>query len=234
MIPLSDDNPTRRTPVVTVSAIVSCLLAYGYQALHAFSTGRSLSSSCGFIPYEFLTGTDIGPMACVAPIQLTVVTSMFLHGGLVHLGGNMLYLWIFGNNVEAVLGSMRYAVFYVVCGVLAAVGQAGVTLVIWPEDIGVPMIGASGAVAGVLGANLVRFPSARVRTLLTLGFFWSTVRLPAWFVLGAWFALQFAQAVLGFASDDAGGVATWAHVVGFIAGAILVRLVAPPRRKPAW
>jgi membrane associated rhomboid family serine protease len=159
---------------------------------------------------------------------------MFLHGGLVHLGGNMLYLWIFGNNVEAVLGSMRYAVFYVVCGVLAAVGQAGVTLVIWPEDIGVPMIGASGAVAGVLGAYLVRFPSARVRTFLTLGFFWSTVRLPAWFVLGAWFALQFAQAVLGFASDDAGGVATWAHVVGFIAGAILVRLVAPPRRKPAW
>ena len=146
----------------------------------------------------------------------------------------MLYLWIFGNNIEDVLGSGRYFLLYFACGVSAAVGQALVTLVIWPEDIGIPMIGASGAVAGVLGAYLVRFPSARVRTLVTLGFFWSTVRLPAWFVLGAWFVLQFGQGVLGLTSDEAGGVATWAHVVGFAAGLVLVRVVAPRSRSTVW
>lgn len=233
MIPLSDDNPTRRMPVVTIAVILACVIAYGSQVLQAVATGQSLSASCGFIPYEFLTGTDLRPSACVAPVQLTVFTSMFLHGGLVHLGGNMLYLWIFGNNVEDALGSVWYAAFYLLCGVLAATGQAIVTLVIWPEDIGVPMIGASGAVAGVLGAYLVRFPGARVRTIVTLGFFWSTVRLPAWFVLGAWFLLQFAQGVFGLASDEAGGVATWAHVVGFAAGLILFRAVAPRNRRTA-
>ena len=234
MIPLSDDNPTRRMPVVTVAIIVACVVAYGYQFVQLLGAGRSITASCGFIPYEFLTGIDLRPMSCVSPVQLTIFTSMFLHGGFLHLGGNMLYLWIFGNNVEDILGSMRFAGFYLACGVIAAVGQGLVTLVIWPEDIGIPMIGASGAVAGVLGAYLVRFPGARVRTLVTLGFFWSTVRLPAWFVLGAWFVLQFAQGVLGFASDEAGGVATWAHVVGFVAGLILVRLFVPPRRKPTW
>ena len=234
MIPLSDENPTRRMPVVTAAIIVACVVAYAYQVVKLLGVGPSITASCGFVPYEFLTGIDLRPMSCVSPVQLTIFTSMFLHGGFLHLGGNMLYLWIFGNNVEDILGSMRFAGFYLACGVLAAVGQAFVTLVIWPEDIGIPMIGASGAVAGVLGAYLLRFPGARVRTLVTLGFFWSTVRLPAWFVLGAWFVLQFAQGVLGFASDEAGGVATWAHVVGFVAGLILVRLFVPPRRKPTW
>jgi membrane associated rhomboid family serine protease len=234
MIPLSDDNPTRRAPIVTVSLIAVCVLMYGYQVVQLLSSGRSITASCGFIPYEFLTGTDLRPMSCVAPVQLTVVTSMFLHGGFLHLGGNMLYLWVFGNNVEDIVGSIRFAAFYFACGVLAAVGQALVTVVIWPEDIGIPMVGASGAIAGVLGAYLVRFPGARVRTLVTLGFFWSTVRLPAWFVLGAWFVLQFAQGLLGLTSDEAGGVATWAHVVGFAAGLALVRVVAPKSRRPAW
>ena len=234
MIPLSDDNPTRRLPIVTVALIVACGLAYGYQFLQVLSTGRSITASCGFIPYEFLTGTDLRPVSCVSPVQLTIFTSMFLHGGFLHLGGNMLYLWIFGNNIEDVLGSGRYFLLYFACGVSAAVGQALVTLVIWPEDIGIPMIGASGAVAGVLGAYLVRFPSARVRTLVTLGFFWSTVRLPAWFLLGAWFVLQFGQGVLGLTSDEAGGVATWAHVVGFAAGLVLVRVVAPRSRSTVW
>lgn len=234
MIPLSDDNPTRRPPIVTVAIIVACVIAYGYQFVQVFATGRSITASCGFVPYEFFSGIDLRPASCVSPVQLTIITSMFLHGGFLHLGGNMLYLWIFGNNVEDILGSVRFAGFYLACGILAAVGHGLVTLLIWPEDIGIPMIGASGAVAGVLGAYLVRFPGARVRTLITLGFFWSTVRLPAWFVLGGWFALQFAQGVLGLASDEAGGVATWAHVVGFVAGLILVRLVAPPQQSRVW
>ncbi len=231
MIPLGDDNPTRRPPFVTVTIIGACIVAHAWQSVVALAGGAALSRTCGFIPYEFLTGIDLTPPACVVPVHATILTSMFLHGGLVHLGGNMLYLWIFGNNVEDVLGSGRFLAFYVGCGIAAAIGQAMVTLVAAPEEIGIPMVGASGAIAGVLGAYLVRFPGTRVRTLLTIGVFWTTVRLPAFFVLGAWFVLQFFQGVLALGIDLASNVATWAHVFGFVAGLALVGLITP-RRAP--
>jgi membrane associated rhomboid family serine protease len=156
---------------------------------------------------------------------------MFMHGGFLHLGGNMLYLWIFGNNIEDILGRRRFAIFYVVCGVAAALTQTALTLFTAPEEIGIPMVGASGAIAGVLGAYLVRYPSARVRTLLTFGFFWRTIQLPAFLVLGGWFVLQFFQGVASLGGSSTGGVAVWAHIGGFVAGLLLITPLVP-RRQP--
>lgn len=234
MIPYRDENPTRGRPLATLATIVACVAAFAGQVLVTLGGGPSLSRTCGFIPYEFLTGIDLPPADCVAPVHLTILTSMFLHGGIAHLGGNMLYLWVFGNNVEDALGTARYLVFYALCGIAAATGQALVTLWFAPEDIGTPMVGASGAIAGVLGAYLVRYPGARVRTLITVGVFWWRTWLPAWVVLGAWFMLQFWEGVKTVGLDLDTGVATWAHVFGFVAGVALSRVIAPRAPRVAW
>ncbi|OPZ80915.1 MAG: Rhomboid protease GluP [bacterium ADurb.Bin429] len=167
-----------------------------------------------------LLGKDV-PHDVLEPVWLTVFTSMFLHGGPLHIGGNMLYLWIFGNNVEDTMGSGRFLLFYLLCGVVAAVAQIATG-----PDSTVPMLGASGAVAGVLGAYVVRFPAAQVETCIFF-FFITIIRLPALIVLGFWFLLQFTQGVAALSgADPDGGIAWWAHIGGFVAGMLFINLFA--------
>jgi membrane associated rhomboid family serine protease len=165
------------------------------------------------------TTVPLGPgIACVldTPHYATVLTSMFMHGGWFHIIGNMWFLWVFGNNIEDSMGHARFAVFYLLCGVVAA----GTQLLADPHSR-VPMVGASGAVSGVMGAYIVLYPRVRVHTLVTLGFFVTTVALPAYVMLGYWLLLQL---LLGTVSRTTGGIAVWAHVGGFIAGLVLIKL----------
>ena len=227
MIPLADDNPTRSTPIFTYLLIAANVLVFVYQ----FSLGPAAEQfirACGFLPAELVTGQDVGVPTCVSPTYLTVLTSMFMHGGLLHIGSNMLYLWIFGNNVEDAMGSVRYLVFYLVSGIAAALAQTVATVMYTPELAEIPNVGASGAVAGVLGAYLVLFPGAKVRTLIGLGFFWSMARIPALFVLGMWFVTQFFQGVgsLDPVVGATSGVAFWAHIGGFVVGLLLGKVLA--------
>src|SRR5688572_21462722 len=186
MIPLADDNPIRTTPIFTILLIAANILVFVYQ----FSLGAGAEEfirSCGFLPAELATGEDVGVPTCVSPTYLTILTSMFMHGGLLHIGSNMLYLWIFGNNVEDAMGSVRFLLFYLLSGIAAALAQTYATIAYTPDLAAIPNVGASGAVAGVLGAYLVLFPGANVKTLIALGFFWSMARIPAIIVLGLWF-----------------------------------------------
>jgi membrane associated rhomboid family serine protease len=230
MLPISDENPTRSVPIVTYLLLAANIAVFAYQ----LSLGPAIEQfflSCAFIPAELVTGQDIAPPSCVQPHYLTILTSMFMHGGFLHIGANMLFLWIFGNNVEDSMGSLKYLIFYLICGIAAALSQTAVTMATAPQAAEIPNLGASGAIAGVLGAYLVLFPGARVRTLVIFGFFWSVTRIPALIVLGLWFVLQFLEGVgsLG-APEMSGGVAIWAHVGGFIAGVVLVKLFATSGR----
>jgi len=233
MIPLHDDNPTRIFPYVTVGVIAACTLIFLWQASLGQQAGQAVAYSLGLVPAVLTQRLQLpGELALVAP-SLTIVTSMFLHGGFLHLAGNMLYLWIFGNNVEDAMGHGRFLAFYLICGGAAALGQ-----ILQDPASQVPMIGASGAISGVLGAYLLLYPHARVLVLLPLGFFAYLVRIPAGWVLGLWFALQLLSSVLT-ADQGGGGVAWFAHIGGFIAGLILisvfkrrgVRLLQPARRR---
>jgi membrane associated rhomboid family serine protease len=167
------------------------------------------------IPAVLFGERALPPELATIPSELSVITSMFLHGGWLHLIGNMLYLWIFGNNVEDAMGHVRFVVFYLLCGTAAALTQA-----VQDPASTVPMIGASGAIGGVLGAYLLLYPRARVLVLIPLGFFMHTLRLPAIAVLGFWFVLQFLQSAM--TAGQVGGVAYWAHIGGFIAGMVLI------------
>jgi membrane associated rhomboid family serine protease len=227
MIPLSDENPTRSTPVFTVLLLLANVAVFVYQ----FSLGSGAEEfirSCGFLPAELVTGEDVGVPTCVTPTYLTILTSMFMHGGLLHIGSNMLYLWIFGNNVEDAMGSLRFLLFYLLSGVAAAVAQTVATVMFTPDQATIPNVGASGAVAGVLGAYLVLYPGAHVKTLIALGFFWSMARIPALIVLGLWFVTQFFQGVGSLDPEIAAtsGVAFWAHIGGFVVGLVLGKILA--------
>ncbi|MGH2351407.1 MAG: rhomboid family intramembrane serine protease [Chloroflexota bacterium] len=227
MIPVSDENPSRSTPFVTYLLVAANVLVFLYQ----ISLGNQVEAfirSCAFVPAELVTGQDLPPPSCVQPPYLTMFTSMFMHGGLLHIGSNMLYLWIFGNNVEDSMGTIKFLLFYLLCGLLAALTQTFVTIASNPEAAGIPNLGASGAIAGVLGGYLLLFPHARVKTLVILGFFISMARIPAVIVLGLWFVLQFLQGIteVGDVSGAVGGVAVWAHIGGFVAGLVLVKLFA--------
>jgi membrane associated rhomboid family serine protease len=214
MIPLRDDNPTRIDPVVTVGIIAACVLAFLWQ-LSLGSGNQRAVLSLGVIPAVLFHKAALPPeLDVVAPWQ-TVFTSMFLHGGFMHIAGNMLYLWIFGNNVEDAMGHRRFIVFYLLCGVAAAYGQALVN----PASQ-VPMIGASGAISGVLGAYLLLFPRARVLVAIPLGLIVQTMHLPALVVLGFWFVLQLLNSASMTGGE--GGVAWFAHVGGFVAGMLLI------------
>jgi len=226
MIPLHDDNPTTRVPFMTVGFIVLCVLTFLWQ----LSLGPRVEQAIlafGVTPAA-LFGNASSP-AAPWPL-LTVLTSMFLHGGWMHLIGNMLYLWIFGNNVEDAMGHVRFVVFYLACGAAAVLAQA-----IPAPDSTIPMIGASGAISGVLGAYLLLYPRARVLVLIPLGLLTRMFRLPAMLVLGFWFVLQVVSTLL--ADPNQPGVAFGAHAGGFVAGMILlplfkrrgVRLFQPPR-----
>ena len=216
MFPLKDRNPTRRIPIVTISLIVLNVVVFLYQ----LSLGRDLEQffeRFGAVPQSIMS--CMSPMEFLPGVLLPMTTSMFLHGGWLHLIGNMLYLWVFGENVEDKLGRPQFVVFYLLCGIIAS----GLHIVIDPTS-SVPMVGASGAISGVLGAYLLMFPGARVVTVIPIFVFLQVAELPALVVLGFWFVIQFFNGMLslGYEAGGMGGVAWWAHIGGFVAGVILV------------
>ena len=230
MIPLKDDLPTRSAPAVTVALIAINVLVFLYQASLQIDSGgegaaQAFAMEFGLVPCR-LTGAC--HMAGDLPSPLfTVFSSMFLHGSFFHIAGNMLYLWIFGNNVEDTLGHVRYLLFYLASGVAAAAMQT-----IVDQHSPVPMIGASGAISGVLGAYLLLFPHAKVLTLVIFGFFWRLLSIPALVVLGFWMVVQL---VNGLGSLGAGGGVAWfAHIGGFIAGMGLVWVIRPRQPLRPW
>ena len=191
MIPLHDDNPTEIFPYVTVTFIVACALVFLWQFSVGPEAQRVIIVALGFIPAVVLQGQSLPPELQYVPPTATLFTSMFLHGGWMHLIGNMLYLWIFGNNVEDAMGHTRFIVFYLLCGVAAAMAQG----IPNPESV-IPMVGASGAISGVLGAYLLLHPKARVLVAIPLGIIIHTMRLPAMYVLAFWFVLQIINSLL--------------------------------------
>lgn len=217
MIPLHDDNPTSIFPVFTILFITTCMLVYVWQFSLGAEGNHGAVISLGVIPAVLLNKANLPAELFVIPAGLTVFTSMFLHGGFMHLAGNMLYLWIFGNNVEDSMGHFRFILFYLLCGVAAVAGQT-----LENPDSQIPMIGASGAISGVLGAYLVLYPHARVLVFIPLGFFSQLIRLPAGWVLGLWFGMQILSSALS--NSEGGGVAWFAHIGGFIAGLALIPL----------
>ena len=231
MFPYRDDNPTVLTPYVTIGIIALNALAWIF-VQGAGTAGPLARSVCelGLVPGELLrtappgSATALGPgMQCVVgaqPQYLTLLSSMFLHGGWFHLIGNMMFLWVFGNNIEDAMGHVKFVVFYVITGVAAALAQMTVN-----PDSTVPMVGASGAVSGVLGAYILLYPHARVHTLLFFGFFVTTVQFKAWVMLGYWIVLQLVSGLttLGGATRG-GGVAFFAHIGGFLAGLVFVKV----------
>lgn len=221
MIPLHDDNPTDIFPVLTILFIVTCVLVFFWQVSLGNPGGRMAVYSLGVIPAVLLDRVSLPAELVLVPAELTVITSMFLHGGFMHLAGNMLYLWIFGNNLEDALGHFRFIVFYLLCGIAAVFGQ-----VLQNPASEIPMIGASGAISGVLGGYLLLYPHARVLVLIPLGFFSQLIRLPAGWVLGFWFLIQLISSA--FSSPDGAGVAWYAHIGGFIAGMVLVPFMKRP------
>jgi membrane associated rhomboid family serine protease len=235
VIPLRDDVPSRTYPFVNVALIALNVAAFVLELGLGPDLPRFFAQSA-VVPVLY-TGTDrsLGLaeafLAALSPaLGVRVLISMFLHGGLMHLGGNMLYLWIFGDNVEDRLGHLRYLVFYLLCGWIAACGH------IWAEPASrVPAIGASGAIAGVLGGYLLLYPSARVVAVVPLGIMFPLVQIPALFFLGWWFVQQFllGAMTLGERTGAAGGTAWWAHIGGFVGGLALVLLFQKPRRRPA-
>lgn len=214
MIPLHDDNPTDIFPYLTVTFIVACVVVFFWQ-LSLGPEGQKAVYALGVIPASLLQGKSLPPDLYLIPAELTLLTSMFLHGGWMHLIGNMLFLWIFGNNVEDAMGHSRYIVFYIICGFAAAFAQALPN----PESV-TPMIGASGAISGVLGAYLLLHPRARILVAIPIGIFIHTMKLPAMAVLGFWFVLQLINTLL--TGTGSGGVAWGAHVGGFVAGVLLI------------
>ncbi len=239
IFPLKDDVPSRSWPVVTVGLIGLNVLAFLYQlSLGIDGRGPGAGAAQAFIgefgvtPCRLTQSCGVGRLIDDFPHPwATLFTSMFLHGGLVHVGGNMLFLWIFGNNVEGTIGHARFGLFYLASGVVAAVGQTLLT-----PTSAVPMIGASGAVSGVLGAYLLLFPHATILTLVMFGFFVKFFRVPALIVLGLWIVLQLLNGYLSYSVQapgrgESGGVAWFAHIGGFLGGIALLFLLRP-RRSP--
>ncbi|MFQ5659060.1 MAG: rhomboid family intramembrane serine protease [Gammaproteobacteria bacterium] len=218
MIPLHDDNPTIVFPFLTITLIATCVLVYLWQISLGPGGSQAIVYSLGLIPAVLLEKLSLPANLALVPAEMTIFTSMFLHGGLFHLAGNMLYLWIFGNNIEDALGRSRFIIFYFLCGIAAAAGQT-----LQNPDSQIPMIGASGAISGVLGAYLLLYPHARVLVLIPLGFFIQLIRMPASWVLGLWFVMQLISSALS--NLEGGGVAFSAHIGGFIAGMVLVPLL---------
>ena len=209
MIPLKDDNPTSGKPILTYFVIGSCVLIFLIQITsQSYKTGQ-LFYSYGLIP-SVLMGNNQLPLDLYAiPSWLTIFTSMFMHGGFMHLAGNMLYMWIFADNIEDDLGPKRFLLFYLLAGVGAAMTQ-----VLIDTQSQVPMVGASGAIGGILGAYLINYPKAKVLVLIPFGFFSQLLKIRALYVLGLWFILQFIS--------SGGGVAYAAHIGGFVSGIILI------------
>ena len=225
MIPLRDENPTTVTPFVTVGLIVLNCLVFLYQVLLGPAEEQFVLSFAA-IPADLFNLARVGNLA--VPPWLTVFTSMFLHANILHLGGNMLYLWVFGNNIEDVMGHGRFILFYFLVGAMAAFSHA-----LAAPSSTVPMIGASGAISGVLGAYVLLFPFVRVQVLIPIGIFPYIVHVSAVLVLGLWIAVQALNAVFNLGGVE-GGVAWFAHVGGFTAGLLLIKLFARQVVRPQW
>ena len=231
MIPISDSpGPRHSFPFVTLLLIAANIFVFLVFELGQPSE-RALSAfirSAGVVPQELASGRDIAPFSPFAGVYGTLLTSMFLHGGWLHLGSNMLYLWVFGDNVEDALGKLPYLVFYLVCGIVG-----GLSHVLFNLASNVASIGASGAIAGVLAGYLALFPHAQIRTLVFLGPFILLPRLSALFLIGFWFITQLFSglAAIELESNQSTGVAFWAHIGGFIAGFLLVRVMPAARRR---
>jgi len=241
LIPFRDENPTRTVPIITIAIIAVNVAVFLYQSILPDARQLAFVYTHAAIPAVLLgqaSLTQVLPRGLLAaahaysipiqplqPIWLTIFTSMFLHGGFLHLAGNMLYLWIFGNNIEDLLGPARYIAFYFLCGLVAAAAQ-----IVFSISSPMPMIGASGAIAGVLGAYYIRFPQARVQCLVFLFFLVTVIWLPASLVLLLWFLLQVLNSLGVIGHSAQGGVAVFAHIGGFVAGWALIRRFEPPRR----
>lgn len=221
MIPYKDDNPTRTFPFFTIGIIVFNIFVFLWQV--ASTSGmEKVAYAYGAIPHYILTFETVQP---IHPI-LTIFSAMFMHGGVFHLAGNMLYLWIFGNNIEDRLGHLRFVVFYIFCGIVSAYAHA----ITEPHSL-IPMIGASGAIAGILGAYLLLFPRAGVYTIVFLGFFIQIVKIPAMVVIGFWAIIQFVNGLISTGLIKGGGVAWFAHIGGFLTGLLTIKLWLPRRAK---
>ena len=237
MFPLRDRKPTRHTPFVTIALIVANVAAWVFVQELGNAKGLAASiCSLGLIPGELLglvsagTQVPLGPgLSCVIGDEAawhTVLTSMFMHGGWFHILGNMWFLWVFGDNIEDALGPFRFALFYLVSGAAAA----GAQVVSNPESA-VPMVGASGAIGGVMGAYALLFPRVPIDTVLFFGFFYRVIQVPAVFMLGYWLLIQVLGGLPTFGGGgEGGGVAFWAHVGGFVAGALLAYPMRARRR----
>ena len=214
MFPLRDTQPSYSRPVITVLLIAINLLVFLFEVSLDPYTRNAFISTYGLVPDRFSWAS--------------LLTSMFLHGGWMHVLGNMWFLWIFGDNIEDILGKGKYLVFYILCGM-----AAGLTQVLSNPYSRIPTVGASGAIAGVMGAYLIKFPHSRIYSLVTVIFFFTTMDIPAWIMLIYWFVIQFFNGVgtIGYSHvSEGGGVAFFAHVGGFLAGIVLVNLMAPRQR----
>ena len=239
MIPLYDDNPRDSVPIVTIGLIAVNILVYLWQV----SVGSGVFYAYTMIPSwvtqhvpgqmvsqvtdgirVFTVAKDI-PTA-LSPAWLTIFTSMFMHGGFMHIAGNMLYLWVFGDNIEVALGKVKYLMFYLLVGAAATVAHIASN-----PSSQIPTLGASGAIAGVMGGYILLYPTTNVKCLVPWGFFSTLMDVPAWIVLGIWFGYQILLNMWGGGGHTGGGVAYMAHIGGFIAGAVLIKLFGGRRRE---
>ncbi len=225
MIPIRDRNPSGTFPVVTISIIVLNALVFLYE----LSLGRNLDSflfQFGVVPLRVFYSADI-PDITLVDTYSPFLTYMFLHGGFIHLIGNMWYLWIFGDNIEDKLGRFRFIFFYLICGIGSALAH-----VFLNSQSGIPCVGASGAIAGVLGAYMISFPRARVLVIIPLFIIWQFIELPAIIVLGFWFLIQFFNGAATISSIEGGaGIAWWAHIGGFVLGIVLIKIFSKQRYR---
>jgi len=234
VVPLRDDNPTAVTPYVTYGLIAANVLVFLFELSLQPQQLDAFFHLAAVVPRELSASFAGIPINQPVPEWATLISSQFLHGGFLHLAGNMWFLWIFGNNVEDRLGHVKYLFFYLACGVLATLAQ-------WyfSQTSGIPSLGASGAIAGVLGAYVLRFPQIEVLTLIPLGIFFTTLRVPAVFFLGFWFIQQALYGITSLQARtnigmESGGIAYWAHAGGFVVGAILgplLGLLEPKSRE---
>jgi membrane associated rhomboid family serine protease len=221
VVPLKDDNPVRITPYVTYGLIALNIVIFVYEVTLPEAQLNQFFQTWAIVPRQLTESFEVGFSPLSLPEWFTLISSQFLHGGFLHVAGNMLYLWIFGNNLEEEMGGLRFLLFYLTCGVLAGLAQW-----FFSAYSEIPSLGASGAIAGVMGAYILKFPQVRILTLIPLGIFLAPFRIPAIFFLGFWFVQQ---ALYGVASLNApvnigmegGGIAYWAHAGGFVFGAVL-------------
>ncbi|HCX89467.1 MAG: rhomboid family intramembrane serine protease [Deltaproteobacteria bacterium CG12_big_fil_rev_8_21_14_0_65_43_10] len=225
MIPLRDENPSSTIPFINTAFILANIYVFIYQNFFVPGGSSPLFFRLGSIPYEFTHFVDIPPQSLV-PVPLTIFTAMFMHGGWIHLISNMLFLWVFGNNVEDVLGHIKYLFFYIVCGVLASLLHIFTNI-----NSQVPSIGASGAIAGVMGAYLFLFPKARIKTLVIFIIFIKILRLPAIIILGYWILIQILSGFAETGLPKGAGIAWFAHIGGFFSGFFLI-MIMKKRRRP--